>query len=84
MFSIFSIRTGESAELHERTKRSFSIPSGFSLKRATDSWWMVGTQEYQVTPCSRTVRQKLMGLNLFGTTTVPPVRKVESVEATSP
>src|SRR5437899_12633820 len=45
---------------------------------------MVGTHEYHVTPCSRTVRQKLMGLNLPGTTTVPPVRKVESVEATRP
>ena len=45
---------------------------------------MVGTAEYHVDPVSRTVRQKESGLNFAGTTTVPPERSVESVEATSP
>src|SRR5438132_9240873 len=45
---------------------------------------MVGTAEYQETRCSRTIRQNASGLNLAGTTTVPPERKVASVEATKP
>ena len=45
---------------------------------------MVGTAEYQVAPVSRTVRQNDSGLNLLGTTTVPPESSVESVDATSP
>src|ERR1700748_634120 len=83
-FSIFSIKVGDSAELQERTKRRLSTPSGFSLRRATESWWMVGTHEYHVGLKSRTVRQKDIGLNLSGTITVPPLRKVARVEATNP
>ena len=45
---------------------------------------MVGTAEYQVTPWSRTMRQNESGLNCAGTTTVPPVEKVASVDATRP
>ena len=37
----------------------------------------MGTAEYQVTPLSRTVRQKESGLNFDGTTTAPPERSVE-------
>ena len=45
---------------------------------------IVGTAEYQVACESRTIRQKDRGLNLVGMTTVPPDRKVESTDATSP
>src|SRR5580704_13485895 len=45
---------------------------------------MVGTPEYHVTRCSRTVRQKESALNLVGTTTVPPESKVASSDATNP
>ena len=45
---------------------------------------MVGTAEYQVTRCSRAVRQKASGLNRAGTTTVPPEARVARTEATRP
>ena len=45
---------------------------------------MVGTAEYQVALDSRIVRQNVSGLNLPGTTTVPPEASVERVEATKP
>jgi hypothetical protein len=45
---------------------------------------MVGTAEYQVAPTSCACPQKESGLNLVGTTTVPPVESVASVDATSP
>ena len=45
---------------------------------------MVGTAEYHVAPYSLAMRQNDSGLNLPGTTTVPPVARVASVEATSP
>ena len=67
-------------------KRNDCAPSGLSeeLVRARINWWMVGTAEYQVGRKSRTVRQKESGLKRAGTTTVPPERKVDSVEAMSP
>ena len=37
-----------------------------------------------MTPCSFAMRQNDSGLNFAGTTTVPPVESVASVEATSP
>ena len=65
--------------------RRFSAPAGCSPpERESSSWWIVGTAEYQVTLLSRTVRQKESGLNLPGTTMVPPERSVEIVEATRP
>ena len=45
---------------------------------------MVGTAEYHVAPTSCACPQNDSGLNLVGTTTVPPVESVASVEATSP
>ena len=68
-------------------KRSFSAPAGLAAPgstRASSSWWIVGTAEYQVAPCSCATRQNDSGLNLPGTTTVPPVASVASVEATRP
>src|SRR5436305_5849576 len=78
---------GDSAELQERMKRSPSLPSGRAPPappRDSNSWWMVGTAEYQVAPCALASGQKPSGLKRPGTTTVPPERKVDSVEATSP
>ncbi len=82
--SIFAIISGGSAALHDRIKRSPSRPAGGSFARDNSKLWMVGTAEYQVAPVSLTVRQNDSGLNLFGTATVPPESKVESVDATSP
>src|SRR5271168_5115462 len=80
-----SIISGGREALQERMKRSPSAPSGrFSPARARRRLWMVGTAEYQVAPESRTVRQKESGLNLLGTTTVPPESRVESVDAKRP
>src|ERR1700689_1857383 len=45
---------------------------------------MVGTPEYQVTRCSRTVRQKESALNFVGTTTVPPESKVAMSDPIKP
>src|SRR6266851_5912644 len=67
--------------------RSRSEPGGRpseALARASRSWCSVGTAEYHVTPCSRAMRQNDRGLNLPGTTTVPPVESVARVEATRP
>ena len=47
---------GGSDALHDRMKRSFSVPAGRrdgsvgSPARASSSWCSVGTAEYQVTP----------------------------------
>ena len=80
---------GGSAALHERMKRSFSVPAGLrpdvgSAARARSSWCSVGTAEYHVMPWSRAMRQNDSGLNFAGTTTVPPVASVASVDATRP
>ena len=78
---------GGSDALHDRMKRSFSAPAGFGspcVTRASSSWCSVGTAEYHVTLWSRATRQNDNGLNLPGTTTVPPVASVASVDATSP
>ena len=67
---------GGSDALHERMNRSLDAPAGLGapgLTRASSSWWMVGTAEYQVAPTSCATPQKDSGLNLAGTTTVPPV-----------
>src|SRR5271170_303434 len=45
---------------------------------------MVGTPEYQVTRCSRIVRQKESALNLLGITTVPPESRVAMVDPINP
>src|SRR5665213_3709137 len=82
--SILAIISGGSAALHDRIKRSPSRPAGGSFARDNSRLWMVGTAEYQVAPVSLTVRQNDSGLNLFGTATIPPDNKVESVDATSP
>ena len=70
--------------------RRRSVPAGFraaspgSRARASSNWCSVGTAEYQVTPWSRATRQNASGLNFAGTTTVPPLESVASVEATKP
>ena len=77
---------GERAELQERMKRSVSAPAGRSpdRERARSSWWMVGTAEYQVARWAAATGQKPSGSNRVGTTTVPPERKVDRVEAIRP
>jgi hypothetical protein len=45
---------------------------------------MLGTAENQVAPYPRATGQKFKALKRGGTTTVPPDRKVDIVEATSP
>src|ERR1700686_5848544 len=70
--------------LQERRKRRESASTGLWCVRAIRSWCIVGTPEYHVTRCSRTVRQKESALNLVGTTTVPPESKVASSDATNP
>ena len=77
---------GGRAALHDRMKRSRSVPAGLCdgfVTRASSNWCKVGTA-IPVTPCSFATRQKESGLNLPGTTTVPPVESVASVDATSP
>src|SRR3954447_1172374 len=84
------ITAGGSDALHDRMKRSFSVPAGRfdgsdgSPARASSNWCSVGTAEYHVTPWSLAVRQNDSGLNFEGTTTVPPDAKVASVDATRP
>jgi len=84
------ITAGGSDALHERMKRRRSVPAGRrdespgSAARASSNWCSVGTAEYHVTPWSRATRQNDSGLNFAGTTTVPPVASVASVEATRP
>src|SRR5688572_675874 len=78
---------GGSDALHERMKRRFSAPAGRGesfFTRARSSWWIVGTAEYHVAPCSFAVCQNESGLNFVGTTTVPPVESVARVDATRP
>ena len=70
--------------LQERTKRRDLASAGLCWARASKSWCIVGTPEYHVTLCSRTVRQKESALNFVGTTTVPPVSKVAMVEPIRP
>src|SRR5579859_64056 len=77
--------SGERADELERMNRSFWAPVGRSPRlRIKSIWWMVGTAEYQVAPCSSAVAQKVIGSNLVGTTTVPPALNVAIVEAISP
>src|SRR5271166_6280476 len=70
--------------LQERMKRRDAASAGLWWARASRSWCIVGTPEYQVTRCSRTVRQKESALKLVGTTTVPPESRVAMVEPIKP
>ena len=86
-FQIVHHPRGGSDALHDRMKRSYSAPAGLAepgSTRARSNWCSVGTAEYHVTAWSRAIRQNDNGLNLPGTTTVPPVARVASVEATRP
>ena len=79
------ISAGESAELHERTKRRRSVPAGrSSCSRARTSWWGVGEAVNHVGFAVCISGQKPRGLKWSGAITVPPDPKVARADATSP
>ena len=89
VLSIWVITTSLASGNHDKVGCG-SIPD--VLKRETsprpalpsNALCMLGTAENQVAPCSRAIGQKLKALKRGGTTTVPPDRNVDIVEATRP